>query len=216
MAIGVSGSWYHGGNLAVNSSNCDVGTFGNPCAVACPVSAITTEDVTAEPDLPPPDCVLFPLECEDSNRSIAFNNWINNQCVIRTPKSGATLLQSEALKWGMTVESYIADKLDLISQSGGFKNSGKIARNAGFVGIGFGAYSAVVAVSDGNLTANDLLGLTSTALGVVALVPGVGTAVGLGGLALISAGSLVLGLISNTEIGSSTTIANFDTKNKCN
>lgn len=58
----------------------------------------------------------------------------------------------------MTVESYIADKLDLISRSGGFKNLGKIARNAG---------------------------------------------------------SFVLGLMSNTEIGTSTTVANFDTRNSC-
>ena len=116
----------------------------------------------------------------------------------------------------MTVEGYIGDKLGLIAASGDYRTLGKIAKNAGWIGLGYGAYTGVVAISDGNLTANELLGITSTALGVIAVIPGVGTAIGLGGLALISAGSLVLGLMSNTELGSSTTIANWDTRGTCN
>ena len=66
-----------------------------------------------------------------------------------------------------------------------------------------------------NFTANELIGIASTTLGFIALIPGVGTAVGLGGLAVISAGSLILGLVSNSDLGKNTVIANWNDTSIC-
>lgn len=216
-SVEVGGSVYESGSLAIDSDYCTVGTCGEPCALMCPVDAITIEG-EEEPEPPPEDpCDLFPQECQDFNRGIQVSNWLNNECRVLSPKSIHDLLQSEAAEWSMTVLGYLEGKMSLISQSAGdYRHLGAAARYAGWVGIGYNMYSAVVAVSDGTLTANEALGLASSTLGAIALIPGVGTAVGVGGLAILASGSLIIGLISNSDVGDDTVIAEFNFYDKCN
>lgn len=217
-SVGVPGFEFSSGSLAINVSKCIVGECDGQCTYECPTNAIEIQfyaspnEGSGDDNQDPNDCLMYPQTCHDGSYGVQLSSWLKSINKVMTLKSAESVLQSEAMKWGMTTEIYIADKIGLIAESGNLRALGKVARYAGLAGVAYGTYSAVVALGDGNLTANELLGIASTTLGVIALVPGVGTIVGLSGLALIGAGSLVLGLISNSELGKDTTIAKWDTR----
>ncbi len=141
-----------------------------------------------------------------------FLNWLKNQnsYTVYKPESW---LDSEALANGMTVAGYITDRIGLVVDSMGadqVKALGKSIRAMGYIGTAFSGYKLYTAVSDGNITTGDVLSGISFALGVITLVPGVGTAVGVGGLILLSAGSLMFGIASD-HVNDSTLI-DFSTR----
>ena len=208
-----------GSFLALSEDSCIVGDgCDGACASVCPTYALTIWPNPFNPlqELPPLDdfCDLYPDICELEYEGERLSKWLKDQCNVLVPKINSAM-QSDAAQWGMTVEGYVADKLGMIADSGSYQKLGKLAKNAGYFGLAYGTYTAAVAVSDGNLTVNELIGITSTALGFIALIPGVGTAVGLGGLALISAGSLVLGLVGNSDLGKNEVIADWNDTSIC-
>lgn len=206
---------FNSGSLAVHDLRCNVGSCGEPCVEACPVMAITVEPIPDEPASPPP-CEVYQQDCIDYAEGVELARWLEN-CEIITPKSIHNFLQSDAASWGMTVTGYIENKLDLIRQSGAdLKWLGQMAKIAGWTGIAYDTYTGIMAFTDGKLTANEALGIASSTLGVLVLIPGMGTVIGISGLVVLGSGSIIIGLMSDLDMGKDTTIANFNTHNTCN
>lgn len=114
----------------------------------------------------------------------------------------------------MTVETYIADKLSIITESGKYEALGKAVRVAGIINVVFSSYKTYVAVSDGEITAGDVIGVVSTGLGIISLFTGVGL-IGLTGVVILSSGSFVLGLISQADSLNEDVLLKWETKSIC-